>query len=151
MCHRLSWSGGWRVRLWTDRSAVPICLLPEHFDFLMVHDWVNKGLGMSSHGCATGHIEDPLIEKSMASCPGGRFPPSFIYQVIIISGLNKLYDCMLSPRRWPQMLTGRKSSTQTQTLGCMLQFLLYLPCVVNKGASFVYVQCGGNVRGRSSG
>ena len=46
----------------------------------------------------TGHIQDPmpLIEKSRASCPGGRFP-SFIYQVIIITGLNKLYDCMLSP------------------------------------------------------
>ena len=34
----------------------------------------------------------PLIEKSRASCPGGRFPPSFIHQVIIITGLDKLCD-----------------------------------------------------------
>ena len=34
---------------------------------------------------------------STASSPGGRFPPSFIHQVIIITGLNKLYDCMFSP------------------------------------------------------
>ena len=34
-----------------------------------IHDWVNKGLGMSSHVCATGHIKDPmpLIEKNRAS------------------------------------------------------------------------------------
>ena len=31
----------------------------------------------------------PLIEKSRASCPGGRFPHRFI-QVIIITGLTKL-------------------------------------------------------------
>ena len=30
-----------------------------------------------------------LIEKSRASCPSGRFP-SFIHQVIVIPGLNKL-------------------------------------------------------------
>ena len=34
----------------------------------------------------------PLIEKSRPSCPGGRFPSSFILQVIIITRLNKLYD-----------------------------------------------------------
>ena len=47
----------------------------------------------------TGHIKDPvpLIEKSRASCLGGRFNPSFSRQVIIITGLNKLYDCMFSP------------------------------------------------------
>ena len=28
--------------------------------------------------------------------PGGRFPPSFIHQVIIITGLNKLYDCVFA-------------------------------------------------------
>ena len=52
----------------------------------VVHDWVNKGLGRSSHVCVTGHVKDPvpLIEKSRASCPSGRFPPSFIHQVIII-------------------------------------------------------------------
>ena len=32
--------------------------------------------------------------ESRASCAGGRVPPSFIHQVIIIiiTGLNKLYD-----------------------------------------------------------
>ena len=45
--------------------------------------------------CPTGHIKDPvpLIEKSRALCPSGRFPPSFIHQVIIITGLNKLNVC----------------------------------------------------------
>ena len=50
--------------------------------------------------CATEHIKDhvSLIEKSMASYPGGRFPPSLIHHVIIIiTGLNKLYDCMFLP------------------------------------------------------
>ena len=48
---------------------------------------------MSTDACVTGHIKDPVpfIEKSRASCPGGRFPPRFIHQVIIITGLNKLY------------------------------------------------------------
>ena len=42
---------------------------------------------------AIGHIKDPvpLIEKRRGLSPGGRFPPSFIHQVIIITGLNKLY------------------------------------------------------------
>ena len=61
----------------------------------VVHDWVINGLGMSSHVCVTGHIQYPLplIEKSRASCSGGRIPPTFI----IITGLNKLYGCMFSP------------------------------------------------------
>ena len=47
----------------------------------------------------TGHIKDPvsLIEKRRGLSPGGRFPPSFIHQVIIITGLNKLYNHMFSP------------------------------------------------------
>ena len=47
---------------------------------------------MSSRVCAIGHIKDPvpLVEKSSASCPGGRFCPSFIHQVIMNTGLNKL-------------------------------------------------------------
>ena len=47
---------------------------------------------MSSRVSATGQIIDsvPLIEKSRALCPSGRFSPSFIHQVIIITGLNKL-------------------------------------------------------------
>ena len=48
---------------------------------------------------ATGYIEDPvpLIAKRRGLSPGGRFPPSFIHLVIIITGLNKLYNCMFSP------------------------------------------------------
>ena len=63
-------------------------------------DWVMKGLDMSSRVCVTGHIKDavPHIGKKIrALCYGGRFPPSFIHQVIPITGLNKLYDCMFSP------------------------------------------------------
>ena len=65
----------------------------------VLHDWVIKGLGMSSLVYATGHIKDPvpLIGKRRGLSPGGRFPPSFIHQVIIITGLNKLYNCMFSP------------------------------------------------------
>ena len=45
---------------------------------------------MSSRVSVTGHIKDPvpLIENSKASCPDGRFPPSFIHQVIILTGLT---------------------------------------------------------------
>ena len=59
---------------------------------------------MYSRVCATGHIKypEPLVEKSRASCPGGRFPPSLIHKVIIISGLNKLYDCMFLGLRYRQ-------------------------------------------------
>ena len=56
-----------------------------------------------------------LIEKRRGLSPGGRFPPSFIHQVIIIAGLNTLYNCMFSPWRWPQMPTGRKTPTPTPT------------------------------------
>ena len=63
------------------------------FFLRVVHDWVNKSLAMSSHVCVTGHIRNPvpLIEKSRALCPSGRFHPRFI-KVIIITGLNKLYE-----------------------------------------------------------
>ena len=56
------------------------------------HNWVIKGIGMSSRVCAARYIKDPvpLIEKSRASCSGGRLPPSFVHQVIIIAGLNQL-------------------------------------------------------------
>ena len=58
----------------------------------VLRDWVIKGLGMSSHVYATGHIKDPmpLTKKRRGLSPGGRFPPSFIRQVIIITGVNKL-------------------------------------------------------------
>ena len=66
---------------------------------LVLRGWVIKGLGMSSLVYATGHIKDPvpLIEKRRGLSPGGRFPPSFIHQVIIITGMNKLYNCIFSP------------------------------------------------------
>ena len=72
----------------------------EHFGFPPVLcDWVIKGLGMSSLVYVTGHIIDPvpLIDKRRGLSPGGQFPPSFIHQVIIITRLNKLYNCMFSP------------------------------------------------------
>ena len=103
--------GGLVVRR-TEKSAVRICfagalwLSPQA---PVVHDWVNKG-GMSCRVSATGHIKDPmpLIKKRRGLCP--RFPPSFIRQyLIIITGLNKLYNCMFSPWRWPYMPTGRKT------------------------------------------
>ena len=81
------------------------CSIPtrtKHFGFPPVlRDGVIKGLGMSSRACGTGHIKDPvpLMEKRRGLSPGGRFPPGFIHRVIIITGLNKLYDCMFSPWR----------------------------------------------------
>ena len=69
----------------------------DHLDF---PQWSMTAscLGMSSRVCATGHIKDSmsLTEKSRESCPGGRFPPSFIHQVIIITGLNKLWLAVCS-------------------------------------------------------
>ena len=52
---------------------------------------------MSSLVYETGHIKDPvpLIEKKRGLSPGGQFPPSFI-QVIIITGLNKLHNCIVT-------------------------------------------------------
>ena len=73
----------------------------EHFGLPppppVFHDWVIKGIGMSSRVCATGRgqlgiykIPCHLSKKRRGLSPGGRFPPSFIHQVIIITGLNKL-------------------------------------------------------------
>ena len=39
-------------------------------------------------------LQPVRVLKSRASC--GRFPPSFSRQVIIITGLNKLYDYVLA-------------------------------------------------------
>ena len=57
-----------------------------------MHDHVGKffsGLLIKSH---TRGIKDPvpLIEKRRGLSPGGRFPPSFIHQLIIITRLNTL-------------------------------------------------------------
>ena len=50
------------------------------------------------------HLGDWAYKRSRATYrkekglfPGGQFPPSFIHQVIIITGLNKLYNYMFSP------------------------------------------------------
>ena len=53
---------------------------------------------MSTCVCVTGHVKDPvpLIEKSRAPCPSGRFPPSFIRQVIITTGLVLSYMTVCS-------------------------------------------------------
>ena len=60
------------------------------FPLAVLRDWVIKGLGVSSRVRATGHIKDPvsLIEKRRGLSLGGQFPPSFIHQVIIITGLS---------------------------------------------------------------
>ena len=65
----------------------------------VLRDWVIKCLGVYSRVYATGHIKYPvpLIEKRRGLSLGGLFPSSFIHQVIIITGLNKLYNCMFSP------------------------------------------------------
>ena len=95
------WLSWYHVRLWTDVLSVrvpPVELNISAFPPVL-RDWVIKGLGMSSLVYATGHIKDPvpLTAKRRGLSPGGRFPPSFIHQVIIITGLNKLYNCMFSP------------------------------------------------------
>ena len=92
---------------------------------LYEHIYVNKGLGMSSRVCATGHIKDPvpLIEKSRASCPSARFPPSFIHQVIVITGLYNLSYTTVCCRpedglRWRQgVKPPLKLITHLDTLG----------------------------------
>ena len=72
----------------------------EHFGFSPSAPRLgNQNLDMSSLVYATGHMKDPvpLIAKRRGLSPGGRFPPNLIHQVIIITGLNKLYNCMFSP------------------------------------------------------
>ena len=67
----------------------------EHFGFppqCSATGYLIKGLDLSSHVYATGHIKDPvpLIEKRRGLSPGGWFPASFIHQVpvMIITRLN---------------------------------------------------------------
>ena len=50
----------------------------------VVYDCLNKGVGMPSHVYATGYVKYPvpLVKKSRASCRGGRFPLSYIQQVV---------------------------------------------------------------------
>ena len=95
------WLSWYHVRLWTDVLSVRVPPVELNISALppVLRDWVIKGLGMSSLVYATEHIKDPvpLTAKRRGLSPGGRFPPSFIHQVIIITGLNKLYNCMFSP------------------------------------------------------
>ena len=92
------WLGVWLFGCLFGVRVPPVELNISAFPPVL-RDWEIKGLGMSSLVYATGHIKDPvpLIAKRRGLSPGGRFPPSFIHQVIIITGLNKLYNCMFSP------------------------------------------------------
>ena len=99
--------GGTGVAQLVARSTPDRCVVgssstrgTEHCGFppSAPRDWVMKGLGMSSLVYATGHIKDPVprSEKRRGLSLGGRY--SFLHQVIIITGLNKLYNyCMFSP------------------------------------------------------
>ena len=62
--------------------------LAPQTDHIVPSPEAQKGIGMPSCMCVTGPV--PLIVKSRASCLGGRFPPSFVHQVIVITGMNKL-------------------------------------------------------------
>ena len=72
----------------------------EHFGFLPSA----PRLGNQRPWYVQPRLCDWAYKRSRATCrkekglsPGGRFPPSFIHLVIIITGLNKLYSCMFSP------------------------------------------------------
>ena len=69
----------------------------------------------------TGHIKHPmpLIKKRRGLSPGGRFPPSFIHQVIIITELKKLYDCMSHPEDGLRCRLGIK---KTHSNSCMILY-----------------------------
>ena len=63
--------------------------------------WVNKGLGMSSRVCATGHIWKILCHLPKRV---GYFAPvlGFLVSLIKQSSLDWIgYDCMFLPWRWP--------------------------------------------------
>ena len=62
----------------------------------VVHDWVNKGLGISRRVGVTGHTKDPchLLKRVEHRVPVVGF--LLVHRVIIITGLNKLYDGMFS-------------------------------------------------------
>ena len=82
-------------------GMINLCFLADR-ETLVVHVIISEFyISLSSYdsfGYVTGHIKDPvpLIKKRRGLSPGGRFPPSFIHQVIIITGLNKLYSRMFS-------------------------------------------------------
>ena len=77
----LKWNGQFYRR---DATRSLANLTPPHWARVfgsppVGHDWGIKCLGMSSRVCTTWHIKCPFYQ-------------SFIHQVIIITGLNKLYD-----------------------------------------------------------
>ena len=111
--------------------------MPEHLHSPQcpINSWVNKGLGISSCVSVTGHIKDTvaLIEKSRALCPSGRLPPSYIHQVIIITGLNKLNTTVTSrPEDGLRCRQGVKPPLQTQKL---------FPCSINRGLNITKHCC----------
>ena len=64
----------------------------------MIHNWVIKGGTCPAGSVSVSGIYNVVYIKYLyhatyrrASCPGGRFPPSFIHQVIIITSLNNFY------------------------------------------------------------
>ena len=70
----------------------------EHLGFPPVlRDWVINGPDMSGRVYATGHIKDSVhLSKREGDClPVVGFLLGS--SVIIITGLNKLYNCMFSP------------------------------------------------------
>ena len=107
---------GQRVWLWADALSVRVPLA-ELNTSAFPKDWVIKGPGMSSRVCAIGHITDPvpLIEKRRGLSPGGRFPPSFIHQVIITTGLNKLYNLCSRPEDGLRCRQGVKPPLKLKT------------------------------------
>ena len=77
-----------------------------HDIYIMVFEYFHILLKESSLYCSVPvilHLRAVSVRLgiykilSRASRPGGRFPPTFIHQVILITGLNKLYNCMFSP------------------------------------------------------
>ena len=83
MVWRLAWSTA-------DRQLGGPNLPLDHFGFYPIQ-------GSMTRGPKAVFPDVLLIEKSRATCFGGRFPSRFIHQVIIIDELHKLYDCMFSP------------------------------------------------------
>ena len=99
---------------WPHNIQMPKEKSTQIIDAVLPH-WPYGWTGPNTIAMNHKQQQQLIIEKRRGLSPGGWIPPSFIHQVIIITGLNKLYDCMLSPWRWPEMPTGRKTSTQTKT------------------------------------
>ena len=66
--------------------------------------------------------------------------------LLIITGQNK-YECMLSPWRWPEMPTGRKTSTQNSNIALLL-LLHSIPPLNTCIWSLGYIYCPHPASGR---